>query len=145
LQALLVPDGRPSGVVLSAVAGTAGVGKTALAVHWAHRVAGHFTDGQLYVDLRGYGPDPAIEPEEALAGFLRAFGLPPQDVPLGLEERASRYRTEVAGKKLLILLDNASSAEQVRPLLPGTASCAVLVTSRDSLAGLVVRDGAHRL
>jgi DNA-binding SARP family transcriptional activator/tetratricopeptide (TPR) repeat protein len=134
-----------SRVVVSAVAGTAGVGKTALAVHWAHRAAGRFPDGQLYLDLRGYGPDPAVPAEEALAACLRALGLPAGDLPAALPERAARYRTELAGRRMLVVLDNACSAEQVRPLLPGAGESAVLVTSRDSLAGLVSRDGAHRL
>ena len=109
-----------SRVVVSAVAGTAGVGKTALAVHWAHRAANRFPDGQLYLDLRGYGPDPAVLPEEALAAFLRALEVPADDLPAGVQERAARYRTELAGRRMLILLDNAGSAEQVRPLLPGS-------------------------
>ncbi|MEJ3749617.1 tetratricopeptide repeat protein [Actinomycetes bacterium KLBMP 9797] len=138
-------DQAPQAVVITAIGGTAGVGKTALAVHWAHRVAGQFPDGQLHVNLRGYDPDQPMLPEDALARFLTALGVTGQDIPLGLEERAARYRSEVAGRRMLILLDNAASVAQVRVLLPGTASCLVLVTSRDSLAGLVAVDGAHRL
>jgi tetratricopeptide (TPR) repeat protein len=132
-------------VVISAVSGTAGVGKTALAVRWAHRAAESFQDGQLYVNLRGYDPDQPVAPGEALAGFLRALGIPDQSIPLGESERAARYRSLVAGKRLLVVLDNAATVEQVRPLLPGTSSVMVVVTSRDSLAGLVARDGARRL
>jgi tetratricopeptide (TPR) repeat protein len=132
-------------VVISAVSGTAGVGKTALAVRWAHRAVGAFPDGQLYVNLRGYDPDQPVTAEEALAGFLHALGVPDQAIPLGEAERAARYRSIVAGKRLLVVLDNAATVEQVRPLLPGSPLAMVVVTSRDSLAGLVVRDGARRL
>ncbi len=148
---LLLPDaiedegsGPPGPVVISAVSGTAGVGKTALAVRWAHRVATTFPDGQLYVNLRGYDPDRPMSAAEALAGFLRTLGVAGQDIPLEEAERAARYRSLVAGRRLLVVLDNAASVEQVRPLLPGTESVMVVVTSRDSLAGLVARDGAHR-
>jgi DNA-binding SARP family transcriptional activator/Tfp pilus assembly protein PilF len=147
---LLGPSGgagcdRPTTAVISAVSGTAGVGKTALAVHWAHRAAGQFPDGQLYVNLRGYDPDKAVLPDEALAGFLRSLGVPGQEVPQDETERAARYRSLLAGKQMLIVLDNAATVEQVRPLLPGHPGCRAVVTSRDSLAGLVARDGARRL
>jgi len=132
-------------VVVSALAGTAGVGKTALAVHWAHRVAARFPDGQLYVDLRGYGPEQPVTPHHALAGFLRSLGVSSSAMPYELSERAALYRSLTAGRRLLVLLDNARTAEQVRPLLPGSSSCAALVTSRDSLASLVARDGARRI
>ena len=139
-------QGRVAGpVVISAVSGTAGVGKTALAVRWAHRVAEVFPDGQLYVNLRGYDPDQPVPPGEALAGFLRALGVPDQGIPLEVAERAARYRSLLAGKRLLVVLDNAATEEQVRPLLPGSGSVMVVVTSRDGLAGLVARDGARRL
>ena len=132
-------------VVISAVAGTAGVGKTALAVRWAHRVRDRFPDGQLYVDLRGYGPDEPVPAADALAGFLRALGLDGTAIPEDLAERAARFRTLVDGRRMLILLDNARTVEQVRPLLPAGRPCFTLVTSRDSLAGLVAREGAHRI
>jgi tetratricopeptide (TPR) repeat protein len=132
-------------VVIAAVAGTAGVGKTALAVRWAHRVRRRFPDGQLYVDLRGYDPGRPVPAAEALASFLAALGVPGPDIPVDQAGRAARFRTEVSGRSLLIMLDNAGSVEQVRPLLPGSPGCVVLVTSRDSLAGLVARDGARRL
>jgi hypothetical protein len=129
-------------VLISAASGTAGVGKTALMVHWAHQVAHRFPDGQLFVNLRGYDPGRPMPPADALAGFLRALGVPSQDIPDGLEERAARYRSLLADRAMLIVLDNAASAEQVRPLLPAGPSCLVLVTSRDGLAGVIARDGA---
>ncbi len=139
------PGGGSTSVVISAVSGTAGVGKTALALRWAHRVRGEFPDGQLYVNLRGYDPDQPLSPGYALAGFLRALGVPGQEIPPELDERASLYRSLLDGRRILIVLDNASTVEQVRPLLPGTPSALVVVTSRDSLGGLVARDGARRL
>jgi DNA-binding SARP family transcriptional activator/Tfp pilus assembly protein PilF len=132
-------------VVISAIGGTAGVGKTTLAVQWAHQMAEHFPDGQLYVNLRGYDPGQPVSAADALAGFLRVLGVPSQDIPLEEDERAARYRSLLAGRHVLIVLDNAGEVEQVRPLLPGAPGCAVVVTSRDDLAGLVARDGAKRL
>ncbi|MDQ3989328.1 MAG: tetratricopeptide repeat protein, partial [Actinomycetota bacterium] len=132
-------------VVISAVSGTAGVGKTALALRWAHRIRTEFPDGQLYVNLRGYDPDQPLSPADALARFLRALGVAGADIPPEVDERAASYRSLLDGRRILIVLDNASSVEQVRPLLPGTPSALVVVTSRDSLAGLVARDGAQRL
>jgi DNA-binding SARP family transcriptional activator/Tfp pilus assembly protein PilF len=134
----------PSAVVIS-LSGTAGVGKTALAVRWARRVRDEFPDGQLYVNLRGYDPGQPIPAGDALAGFLRALGTPGQDIPRELDERAAAYRSLLDGRRMLVVLDNASTVEQVRPLLPGSPSSLVLVTSRDSLAGLVARHGARRL
>ena len=131
--------------MISAIGGTAGVGKTALAVHWAHQVADRFPDGQLYVNLRGYDPGQLVTAADALAGFLRALGMPGQDIPPEPDERAARYRSLLAGRRMLVVLDNAGSVEQVRLLLPGTPACVTVVTSRDSLAGLVARDGAVRL
>jgi tetratricopeptide (TPR) repeat protein len=129
-------------VVLS---GTAGVGKTALAVHWAHQAAARFPAGCLYVDLRGYDPEQPLRPADALAAFLRALGASSADLPAEPEQLAARYRTLLAGRRVLVVLDNARSADQVRPLLPGDRSCVVLVTSRDSLTSLAARDGARRI
>ncbi len=138
-------DGEPVALVISAVSGTAGVGKTALAVHWARRVAHEFPDGQLFLDLRGYGPDDPVPASAALESFLLGLGVVAGEVPPRLEERIALFRSLTSDRRVLILLDNASSADQVRPLLPGSASCVVVVTSRDSLSGLVARDGARRL
>ncbi len=145
LTSLLGDGSQQPAVVISAIGGTAGVGKTALAVALAHQVANQFPDGQLYVNLRGFDPDEPLPATEALASFLRALGVPGKDVPEDTDERARRYRSLVAGRRILVLLDNARDADQVRPLLPGTAGCAAIVTSRDALAGLVARDGARRL
>src|SRR5262249_7365708 len=100
-------------VVISAVAGTAGVGQTALTVHWAHRVRDRFPDGQLYVNLRGYDPHQPMSPGEALAGFLSALGVAGMDVPFDLDDRAARYRTAIAGRRMLVVLDNAGTVDQV--------------------------------
>jgi tetratricopeptide (TPR) repeat protein/transcriptional regulator with XRE-family HTH domain len=139
------PGRAPGPVVISAIGGTAGVGKTALALQWAHQMAGRFPDGQLYVNLRGYGPGEPMTAGEALLGFLRALGVPGPDIPAQTEQRAARYRGLLSGRRVLIILDNAREAGQVRPLLPAAPGCVVLVTSRDTLAGLVARDGAQRL
>ncbi len=134
---------EPIRIVL--IAGTAGVGKTALVVRWAHRVHERFPDGQLYVDLRGYGPDEPVSAADGLAAFLRALGVEGADIPTDLADRAAMYRTLVAGRRMLIVLDNARTPDQVRPLLPGGRTCFVVVSSRDALIGLGVREGAHRV
>ncbi|MCC8249407.1 AfsR/SARP family transcriptional regulator [Saccharothrix luteola] len=134
-----------SGVPIIVVCGAAGVGKTALALHWAHRVRSQFPDGQLHVDLRGYDPRSPMAAEDALGHLLDGLGVTGADVPVDPDQRAARYRAELADRRVLIVLDNASTVDQVRSLLPGTSSCLVLVTSRSSLAGLVALHGAHRL
>lgn len=147
LSGVLDREGQPlaGSVVISVISGTAGVGKTALAVQWAHQVSGRFPDGQLYVNLRGYDPGEPVTPAAALAGFLRALGVPGERIPDDTEERAAAFRSLLAGRRMLIVLDNARGAAQVRPLLPGSSSCAVVVTSRDVMSGLVARDGAARV
>ncbi len=117
------------------MAGAGGLGKTSLAVHAAHRVRGSFSDGQLYVDLLGATPHP-LPTADVLARFLRDLGVDGREIPVDEDERAARYRTVLAGRRMLIVLDNAHDAAQVRPLLPGTASCAVLVTTRSRMADL---------
>ncbi|MCX4692715.1 BTAD domain-containing putative transcriptional regulator [Streptomyces sp. NBC_01408] len=126
-------------MAVSALAGIGGVGKTTLAVHVAHAARPHFPDGQLYVDLQGTEARPA-EPEAVLGSFLRALGTPDSSIPDSSAERAALYRSTLDGRRVLVLLDNARDAAQVRPLLPGTAGCAALVTSRVRMAGLA---GAH--
>jgi tetratricopeptide (TPR) repeat protein/transcriptional regulator with XRE-family HTH domain len=146
LTRLLDEAGNAVGVVvISTIGGVAGVGKTALALNWAHQIADRFPDGQLYVNLRGYDARPAVAASDALAGLLRGLGVPGQEIPPSTDERAALYRTKLAGRRILIVLDNALEADQVRLLLPGTPTCAVVVTSRDSMPGLVARDGARRL
>ena len=139
----LLGAGRPAPIAV--VSGMPGVGKTALAVHWAHAWSSHYPDGQLYVDLRGFDPEAPAQPGPVLAGFLRALGVPGSEVPRDLAERAALYRSLLAGRRVLVVLDNARNVEQLRSLLPGAPGCAVLVTSRDSLAGLIARHGGHRV
>ncbi|MGW4110277.1 BTAD domain-containing putative transcriptional regulator [Actinosynnema sp. NPDC004786] len=125
--------------------GPAGVGKTALALRWAHGVAADFPDGQLFVNLRGFDETEPLDPRTALIGFLRAFGLTDSQIAVDLEGQAAQYRSLLAGRRVLVFLDNARSAEQVRPLLPGSPRCLVLVTSRHRLDDLVVTEGASSL
>ncbi|WP_165913142.1 AfsR/SARP family transcriptional regulator [Tamaricihabitans halophyticus] len=132
-------------VTVVAVVGAGGVGKTALARYWANGIRDQFPDGQLYLDLCGYGPDAPVRAEMALAGFLRAFGVEGSAIPQDVSERSALLRSALAGTRTLLVLDNAKTAEQVRPLLPATPGCLVLVTSRDPLASLVARDGANRI
>ncbi|MEU4164406.1 AfsR/SARP family transcriptional regulator [Actinoplanes sp. NPDC026670] len=125
--------------------GVGGVGKSALTVHWGHRTADRFPDGQLYLNLRGYEDRAPLRPAEALSTLLGALGVPPQRVPSDLDGASALFRATLAGQRVLLVLDNARSAEQVRPLLPGASPALVLVTSRDTLSGLIARDGARRL
>lgn len=122
-------------VLIAAIAGQAGVGKTALAVHVAHQLRAYYPDGQLFANLHGAGPDP-LDAAEVLGGFLRALGVDATQLPDGVEPRAALYRSRLAGRRVLVVLDNAAGDAQVRPLLPGVAGCAVLVTSRRRLVGL---------
>ncbi|WP_433363560.1 tetratricopeptide repeat protein [Actinoplanes sp. CA-142083] len=139
LGSLLAAPGLapPTAAVVLAVDGMAGVGKSALAVHVAHRLSGRFPDGRLFIDLHAHSEgSPPVEPAAALDQLLRALGVPGEEIPVALDERAARWRAELAGRRVLLVLDNARSAAQVRPLLPGTAGCLTLVTSRRRLADL---------
>jgi tetratricopeptide (TPR) repeat protein/DNA-binding XRE family transcriptional regulator len=136
--------GGPGTVVISAIGGTAGVGKTALALHWAHQAAQHFPDGRLYVNLRGFDPFGGPTASEAvIRGFLDALGVPTERIPVSPEAQAGLYRSLLADRKMLIVLDNARDEQQVRPLLPASPGSLVLVTSRSQLGGLAAADGAR--
>jgi DNA-binding SARP family transcriptional activator len=136
--------GTPGTVLISAIRGTAGVGKTALALHWAHQVSGRFPDGQLHVNLRGFAPfGSPVTPAEAVRGFLDALGVPPERIPPAPAAQAGLYRSLLADRKMLIVLDNARDEEQVRPLLPASPASLVLVTSRNQLTGLAAANGAR--
>lgn len=144
----LLPErgGAPATVVISAIGGMAGIGKTTLAVHWAHEVADRFPDGQLYVNLRGFDPTGSlVTPDEAIRAFLGALGVPPMRIPSGLDAQTALYRSMLARRRMLVLLDNARDTDQARPLLPGSPGCLVIVTSRNRLTGLVAGEGAHPL
>jgi tetratricopeptide (TPR) repeat protein len=140
----LLPDAEHP-VVVAVVDGTGGGGKTAMVVQWAHRVQERFPDGTLFVNLRGYGPSAPLAPEVVLASFLPAFGVPEAQIPAGLDAQAGLFRSVLAGRRVLVVLDNASDAEQVRSLLPGTPGCMAVVTSRASLTDLAVSVAAHRV
>ncbi|MEO3855469.1 tetratricopeptide repeat protein [Acrocarpospora sp. B8E8] len=141
LDALRPAGRRLPAPVTATIVGAAGVGKTALAVHWAHRAAAHFPDGQLYANLRGHSAESSVAPEYALAGFLRSLEVPAEQIPRDLDELAAMYRSLTSGRRILVLLDDAGTPGQVRPLLP--ASGLALITSRDELRGLVALNGAH--
>ncbi len=139
-------QGAGGTVIISAIAGTAGVGKTTLAVRWAHQVADRFPDGQLYVNLRGFDPSATpVAPEHVIRGFLEALQVAPERIPASPDAQAGLYRTLLAGRRMLIVLDNARDEQQVRQLLPATPSCLVAVTSRSGLSGLVAADAAQRV
>lgn len=137
--------GADGTVVISAMEGSPGIGKTALALFWSHQVADYFPDGQLYVNLRGFGQTGhRVQPEEALHHFLTALRVPPDRIPTDVDQRAATYRSMLARKRILVVLDNAYDADTVRPLLPGSPTCMAIVTSRNAMTGLVA-EGASAL
>ncbi|TDD95309.1 BTAD domain-containing putative transcriptional regulator [Actinomadura rubrisoli] len=147
LSRRLLPDPRAAAgrAPVTLVSGQPGVGKTALAVRWAHRMRDRFPDGQLYADLRGHSVRRAVTAHEALRQFLRALAVPDGQVPADVDEAAALYRSQLAGRRMLVVLDDARDEDQVRPLIPGGGHSAVLVTSRARMPGLVARDGARRM
>jgi DNA-binding SARP family transcriptional activator len=136
---------RGRAVPIAVLSGPPGVGKTALAIHVAHRLSSRFPDGQLYIDLRGYSTSPPVPASDGLARLLRALGTPSELIPHDLDDQSALFRSTLASRRVLVVLDNAISPDQIRPLLPGTSTCAVLVTSRDNLHSLVALNGAHRI
>lgn len=145
LDALLDRVDNGPTVVVAAIWGGPGVGKTTLAVHWAHRVSDRFPDGQMYVDLRGFDQHGPLSSSQAIRSLLGTLGVPREQVPVDLHAQASLYRSLLHGRRMLILLDNARDVEQVRPLLPGARGCMVVVTSRHQLTGLIAVEGASPL
>ncbi|WP_020392288.1 AfsR/SARP family transcriptional regulator [Kribbella catacumbae] len=135
-------DGADGLVLLT---GMAGIGKTGLALQYAHQVADRYGDGQLYIDLCGHASGPALDPLTALGQLLRGLGVDTKQAWESVADATAEYRSVLNGRKLLVLLDNAASAEQVRPLLPATSGCLTVVTSRNKLSGLIAREGAHRI
>jgi NB-ARC domain len=142
---VVLSDGDGEPVAVYVIAGTPGAGKTSLALRWAHRVANRFPDGQLYVNLRGYDPGEPVTPQQALHRFLVALGTPADTIPAALEDAAALYRSILADRRMLVVLDNAATTAQVRPLLPGAAHSLVIITSRTRLSGLAIREGAQHL
>lgn len=146
LTALLDETEQTGGtVVITAIDGSAGIGKTSLALHWAHKVKTRFPDGHLHVNMRSFDPREPMDAGQALHDFLQALGVAPESIPAELDAKAALYRSVLADRRMLVVLDNARSSEHVRALLPGTSSCVAIVTSRNRLDGLVVREGALRI
>ena len=139
----VLAGGRDDLAPIVVISGTAGVGKTALALNWSRRMADRFPDGQLWVNLRGYDHRPTMKTGQALVGFLRALGVPAMAIPSDLDSQSALFRSLMDGRRALVVVDNADAAEQVRPLLPGGPGAAVIVTTRSQLTGLVATDGAH--
>ncbi|MFD0687908.1 ATP-binding protein [Actinomadura fibrosa] len=141
----ILDEADASAAVIVTVDGSAGVGKSTLALRWAHQVKDQYPDGQLHVNLRGFDPEGPADPGEVLHRFLQALGAAPESIPAGLDAKAALYRSLLADRRILVVLDNAASSAAVRPLLPGTATCLAVVTGRNRLESLLVREGAHRL
>jgi len=131
--------------LVNVIAGAGGVGKTSLAAHWAHRVRERFPDGDLYLDLHGYHAERRVDADEALDQLLRTLDVPGERIPISRDAKAALYRSLLHERRMLILLDNAATADQVRPLLPGSPTCRVLITSRSTMAGMMTREGARRM
>jgi tetratricopeptide (TPR) repeat protein len=146
LSAMLDPPVSTSGTVaIAAIDGTAGIGKTTLALAWAHQVRERFPDGELHVNLRGFDEQTPMDADQVLDSFLQALGVSPQAIPTDRDAKSALFRSALADRRMLIVLDNARSSDHVRPLLPGSPTCLVIVTSRNRLDSLLVRDGAHRV
>lgn len=145
LNGLLPPEACRGAARLTTITGAPGVGKTALALAWAYGVRARFPDGDLYVDLQGYGPGPALTPLQVLDLFLRALGSPADRIPETLAGRSALFRSLLAGRRVLVVIDNAAGSAQVRPLIPAGDGCFTVVTSRSALPGLVTREGAARV
>ncbi|HWC82348.1 MAG TPA: tetratricopeptide repeat protein [Pseudonocardiaceae bacterium] len=145
LTAQLDLAARSDTVVITAIDGSAGIGKSTLALHWAHQVKHRFPDGQLHVNLRGFDHRQQVDADQALHGFLQALGVDANAIPVDLDAKSALYRSLLAQRRMLVVLDNARSSDHVRPLLPATEHCVVLITSRSRLDGLAVREGAFRL
>ncbi|GAB3455348.1 XRE family transcriptional regulator [Actinophytocola sediminis] len=141
----LLPSGNTAHSTVAVLDGTGGVGKTTLVTHWAHRVQGQFADGTLFVNLRGYGPSAPLDPVVVLGSFLAALGVSQSQIPAELDAAVGLFRSLLASRQVLVVLDNAASAVQVRPLLPTTAGSMGVVTSRDSLTDLIVFESVHRI
>lgn len=139
------PGVRPTAAPCAVITGAAGVGKSVLALHWAHLTRERFPDGRLFADLRGWSAAGPRSPHGVLTAFLRALGVPTESIPTQLDEASALYRSLLAERRMLVVLDDAADPEHVRPLLPGGSGCAVVITSRDRLTGLVAREGAHRI
>ncbi|MFJ8870451.1 BTAD domain-containing putative transcriptional regulator [Streptomyces sp. NPDC102473] len=137
--------GHPATAVIATVSGMAGVGKTTLVLRWAHRVADRFPDGQLHVNLRGYDEEGPLSAADALQGFIEALGVPQARIPSGTDARTGLFRSLLATRRVLVVLDNARDSAHVRPLLPGAGHSVVVVTSRERLRGLVTAEGARPL